>query len=161
MLSVLELLFTAAFNPVSECFKESKDVSLDLSIKFVSISLSSVCNAVLFSLFTLCPIPGKEDSETGLLSVSGSESDGKSYRENLASRSFGKLLNSVFDDRDLILDFEKDFLISFPILFSAFNFSFNDDPKISFSNLVCISASLPSVLILWLFSSGSCLSCCG
>lgn len=140
--SMLELLFPAAFNSVFDDFIDDNDLLRFLLITSLEVLFSSSSKPPLPLLIDLLLTPPNGDNEAGLPSVSFSESEGKSYSENLASLSFCNFLNSSFGDNAFILDLEKDFLSSFPSLFSFFviNFSFNTGSDLSLSNWACRSA---------------------
>jgi hypothetical protein len=141
--SMLELLFPAAFNSlVFDDFIDDNDLSIFLLITLVEVLFSSSSKPPLPLLIDLLLTPPNGDNEAGLPSVSFSESEGKSYSENLASRSFCNFLNSFFGDNAFILDLENDFLSSFPNLFSflVINFSFKSGSDLSLSNWACRSA---------------------
>ena len=146
--SMLELLLPAAFNSVFDDFIEDNDLS---------------SKPTLLLLFGLLFIPPNGDNEAGLLSVSFSESEGKSYNENLASRSVCTFLNGCFGDNAFIFDLENDFLTSFASLFSCFasNLSFKAGSDLLSSNLACKSTVVFPLSSFWLSTSRSCFSCCG
>lgn len=140
--SMLELLFPAAFNSVFDDFIDDNGLLMFLLITLVEVLFSSSSKTPLLLLIDLLFTPPNGDNEAGLPSLSFSESEGKSYSENLASRSFCTFLNSSFGDSAFILDLEKDFLSSFPSLFSFFviNLSFKVGSDLSLSNWACRSA---------------------
>lgn len=146
--SMLELLLPAAFNSVFDDFIGDKDLS---------------SKPTLLLLFALPFIPPNGDNEAGLVSVSFSESEGKSYNENLASRSVCTFLNGSFGDNAFIFDLENDFLSSFPSLvsFFAINLSFKAGSDLLSSNWTCKSAVVFPLSSFRLSTSGSCFSCWG
>jgi hypothetical protein len=140
--SMLELLFPAAFNSAFDGFRDDNDLLMFLLIILVEVFFSSSSKLPVLLLIALLFTPPNGDNEAGLPSVSFSESEGKSYREYLASRSFCNFLNSSFGDNAFILDLENDRLFSFPSLLSflVINLSFNVGSDLSLSNWACRSA---------------------